>query len=158
MRYTKVWLTPPPPPFKIPHSPLVTIRPLGYEMVYLEFWKMVDTPFHIQGDGLYGTWIFLAVAKTLVDTNIQLYFLFSIRLPFFDASMVFVSDPMSEEIMTSRRVELPVAKPANSLVTLGPYFFKNFKEPTHFSFSWQTLSVYLCRNLTVRLTVLFFIY
>ena len=29
---------------------LTTIRPLGYERVYLPLYKVADTPFHIQGD------------------------------------------------------------------------------------------------------------
>ena len=30
-----------------------TIRPLGYERVYLPLYKVADTPFHIQGDDIY---------------------------------------------------------------------------------------------------------
>ena len=31
-----------------------TIRPLGYERVYLPLYKVADTPFHIQRDVLYS--------------------------------------------------------------------------------------------------------
>ena len=33
----------------------IIYRPLRYERVYLPLGKVADTPFHIQGDDMYGT-------------------------------------------------------------------------------------------------------
>ena len=36
-----------------PYILMATIRPLGYESVYLPLCEVTDTPFHIQGDELF---------------------------------------------------------------------------------------------------------
>ena len=99
-----------------------TIRPLGYERVYLQLFNVADTPFHIQGDELsiqrYG-YIF---EKPLMQ----------IRWFFFQSGISVVLDVVYRGCtdLTVEDTELEAVKPVVSAVVLqdpilnGPFRVK----------------------------------
>ena len=52
---------------------MIVIRPLGYEKVYLPLYKVADSPFHIQGDGIMALLTFLLTLSVRAASKMIVY-------------------------------------------------------------------------------------